>query len=50
MTKLLLIALAFAAVLTGCKTRPENDRSKAYYIEGEHDRHNNRAGHMLHYK
>ena len=49
MTKLLLIAVAFAAVLTGCKTAPENGRSKAYYIEGENDRHNSRAGHMLHY-
>jgi hypothetical protein len=57
--KLLLIAAALAAFLVGCQTqnaeRPgesgsgETDRSKAYYREGENDRHNSRAGHMMHY-
>ncbi|HEY0549696.1 MAG TPA: hypothetical protein VGF13_08845 [Verrucomicrobiae bacterium] len=57
--KLLLIAAALGAFLMGCQTRnagspgdsssSEPDRSKAYYLEGENDRHNSKAGHMLHW-
>ena len=51
--KHLLIALALAAFFIGCKTRDadsETDRSKAYYHEGENDRHSSKAGHSMHWK
>lgn len=55
--KLLLLTAALAAFLVGCQTRnagapgeAETDRAKAYYREGENDRHNSRAGHMMHWK
>ena len=51
--KQLFIALALAAFFVGCKTRDsvsETDRSKAYYREGENDRHTSKAGHSLHWK
>jgi hypothetical protein len=59
--KLLLLAVAFALAVVGCKSNSQNmggpgnsgstepDRSKAYYLEGANDRHNSRAGHMMHY-
>ena len=57
--KHLLIAAVLSALLFGCKTsdsgRPgeqsysETGGSKAYYREGENDRHTSKAGHNLHW-
>jgi hypothetical protein len=48
----LLLAMAFALAL-GCKSNSQNtgepERLKAYYREGENDRHNSRTGHSTHF-
>ena len=52
--KHLLMAMVFAVALVGCKSNSQNtgepERSKAYYREGENDRHNSGTGHSLHWK